>query len=124
MKYRAATVHVLFWFLSAHLSVSFRESDIVRRLPRWSSKLSNFSEKGTQRRDSRATIDTCCGLVNVYQTHHQPSVTSGETCQNIEGSVKPISRTRCMKSGFNGGVRSVSSLIEKQIYQVDDMFGG
>jgi hypothetical protein len=26
----------------------------------------------------------------------------------IEGSVKPNSRTRCMKSGVNGGVRSVN----------------
>jgi hypothetical protein len=36
------------------------------------------------------------------------SATSSETYQKIEDSVKPISGTRCMKSGFNGGVRSVS----------------
>jgi hypothetical protein len=35
----------------------------------------------------------CCGLFNVYRTHHQPSVTSGETYQKIEGSMKPISGT-------------------------------
>jgi hypothetical protein len=44
----------------------------------------------------------------VYRTYHQHSVTSGEACQKIEGVVKPISRTRCMKSDFNGGVQSVS----------------
>jgi hypothetical protein len=33
-----------------------------------------------------------CGFINVYQTHHQPSMTSGKTCQKIEGSVKPISK--------------------------------
>jgi hypothetical protein len=61
------------------------------------------------KRDGHAAVDTCCGLVNMYQTHHQPSVISGETYQKIEGSVKPISGTRCMKSGFNGGVRLVSA---------------
>jgi hypothetical protein len=54
-------------------------------LSKLSSKLSNFLEKGTQRRDSRAAIDTCCVLINVYRTHHQPSVASGETYQKIEG---------------------------------------
>jgi hypothetical protein len=36
-------------------------------------------------------------------------VTSGETCQKIEDSVKLISGTRCMKYSFNGGVQSVSA---------------
>jgi hypothetical protein len=80
----------------------------MQRLIRQSSKLSNFSEKGTQRHDGRTAIDMYYRLINVYRTHHQPSVTSGETCQKIEGSMKPISETRCMKSGFNGGVRLVS----------------
>jgi hypothetical protein len=44
----------------------------------------------------------------VYQIHHQPSVASGETYQKIEDSMKPINGTRCMKSGLNEGVRSVS----------------
>jgi hypothetical protein len=81
----------------------------MRRLSRRSSKLSNFLEKGTQRRDGRATCDTCCGLVSVYQTHQQHSVTLGETYQKIEDSVKLINGTQCMKSVFNGGVRSVSA---------------
>jgi hypothetical protein len=71
--------------------------------------MSNFSEKGTQRCGGHAAIDACCGLVNVYRTHHQPNVTSGETYQKIEGNIKPISGTRCMKSGPNEGVRSVSA---------------
>jgi hypothetical protein len=81
----------------------------MRWLYRRSSKLSNFLEKGTQRHDSRATGDTCCRLINIYRTHHQPSVISGETYQEIEDSVKPISGTQCMKSGFNGGVRLMSA---------------
>jgi hypothetical protein len=81
----------------------------VRRLSRRSSKLSNFLEKGTQRCDCHAIGDTCCGLINVYQTHQQHSVTLGETYQKIEDSMKPINGTRCMKSVFNGGVRSVSA---------------
>jgi hypothetical protein len=81
----------------------------VCRLSRWPSKMHNFLEKGTQRRDSRAVGDTYCRLINVYRTHHQPSATSIETYQKIEDSVKPISGTGCMKSEFNGGVRSVSA---------------
>jgi hypothetical protein len=84
------------------------EPCIVRRLSRRPSKLLNFSEKGTLRRDGHAAIDMCCGLINVYQIHHQPSVASGETYQKIEDSMKPINGTRCMKSGLNEGVRSVS----------------
>jgi hypothetical protein len=45
----------------------------------------------------------------VYRTHHQPIVALGETYQKIEGSVKSISGSRCMKSGLNGGVRSVNA---------------
>jgi hypothetical protein len=96
----------------AHLSASFRELCIVRRLSRRSSKPSNFLEKGTLRCDGRAAIDPCCGLINVYQTHHQPNMTSDETYQKIEGSMKPINRTRCMKYGFN----------DNRNYRVDDMF--
>jgi hypothetical protein len=81
---------------------------IVCRLSKRSSKISNFSKKGTQRHDCCAAIDTCYRLVNVYQTHHQPSAISSETYQKIEGSVKPINETRCMKSDLNGGVRSMS----------------
>jgi hypothetical protein len=81
---------------------------IVHRLSRRSSKVSNFSEKGTQKHDGRAVGDTCYALINVYQTHHQPSVISDETYQKIEDSLNPISGTRCMKVGFNGCVRSVS----------------
>jgi hypothetical protein len=57
---------------------------IMRRLSRRSSKQSNFSEKCTQKCDNRTTIDMCYRLVNVYQIHHQPSVTSSETYQKIE----------------------------------------
>jgi hypothetical protein len=46
-----------------------------------------------QRRDSRAAINTCYELINVYRTHHQPNETSGETYQKIEDSMKPISGT-------------------------------
>jgi hypothetical protein len=81
----------------------------MHRLSRRSSKLSNFSEKDTQRHNGHAAINTCYGLINVYQTHHQPSMTLGETYQKIESSVKLISETQCMKSGFNGDVRLVSA---------------
>jgi hypothetical protein len=80
----------------------------VRQLSKRLSKLPSFLEKGTQRCDDRATDDTCCGLVNGYRTHHQPSVTLGETYQKIEGGAKPINGTRCVKFGFNGGVQPVS----------------
>jgi hypothetical protein len=43
-------------------------------------------------------------IINVYRTHHQPSVTSGETFQKIEDSMKSISETRRMKPEFNGGI--------------------
>jgi hypothetical protein len=79
----------------------------MHQLPRRSSKLSNFLEKGAQRCDSCAAIDTCYRLINVYETHHQPNVTSGETCQKIEDSVKPFGGTRCMKPSFHEGVRSL-----------------
>jgi hypothetical protein len=68
-----------------------------------------FQRKIHRRRDGRATNDTCCRLFNVYGTHHQFSVTSGGTYQKIEDNVKSISGTRCMKSGFNECVRSVSA---------------
>jgi hypothetical protein len=42
-------------------------------------------------------------IINVYQTHHQPSVTSDETFQKKD-SVKSISETRRMKPKFNGGI--------------------
>jgi hypothetical protein len=54
------------------------------RLSRWSSKLSKFLEKGTQRCDDRAVINTCYELINVYGIHHQSSAASGETYQKIE----------------------------------------
>jgi hypothetical protein len=63
-----------------------------------------FQRKVHKRCDGRVANDMCCRLVNLYRTHHQHSVTSGETYQKIEGSMKPISGTRCMKSGFNRGV--------------------
>jgi hypothetical protein len=65
--------------------------------------------RGTQRHNGRAAIDTCCGLVNVHRTHHQPSVTSDETYQKIEDGMKSISETRCMKSGLNECVRSANA---------------
>jgi hypothetical protein len=52
-----------------------------------------FQRKVHRRRGVRAANGMCCGLFNVYRTHHQPSVTSGETYQKIEGSMKPISGT-------------------------------
>jgi hypothetical protein len=56
------------------------------------------------RHDGHAAIDTGYILINVYRAHHnQPSVTSGETYQKIEGSMKPINETRCMESSLNGG---------------------
>jgi hypothetical protein len=36
-----------------------------------------FQRKLHRRRDSCATDNICCRLVNVYRTHHQPSVASG-----------------------------------------------
>jgi hypothetical protein len=48
-------------------------------------------------------------LVIVYLIYHQPSMASGKDYQKIEGSVKPIRGTQCMKSGFNRGVRSVNA---------------
>jgi hypothetical protein len=56
---------------------SLHESCIIRRLSRRPSKQFSFSEKGTQRCDGRKAVDMCHGLVNVYRTHHQPSMTSG-----------------------------------------------
>jgi hypothetical protein len=47
-------------------------------------------------------------LVNVYQTHHQPSTTLGKDYQKIEGSVKPIRGTQCMESGLNECVQSMN----------------
>jgi hypothetical protein len=38
-----------------------------------------FRKKVHKRCDGRATLDTCCRLINVYQTHHQPSVASGRS---------------------------------------------
>jgi hypothetical protein len=38
----------------------------------------SFPEKGVQRRDNLAAIDTCCGLVKVYRTHHQPIAAPGK----------------------------------------------
>jgi hypothetical protein len=37
--------------------------------------------KSTQRRDSHAVFNTCCGLVKVYITHHQPTAASGKARQ-------------------------------------------
>jgi hypothetical protein len=37
---------------------------------------STFQKKVHRRRDGRATVDMCCRLINVYQTHYQPSVAS------------------------------------------------
>jgi hypothetical protein len=59
----------------------------MRQLSRQSSKLSNFSEKGIQRCDGCAAVNTCCGLISVYQTHHQPIVTSSKTYQKMEGGM-------------------------------------
>jgi hypothetical protein len=41
-------------------------------------------KKSTQRRDGRATFDTCCELIKVYRTHHQPIAASGKTHQNTQ----------------------------------------
>jgi hypothetical protein len=56
----------------------------------------------------------------MYRTHHQPSVTSGETYLKIEDSVKSISGIQCMKSGFNGCVRSVS--VDQPVPQLGTKF--
>jgi hypothetical protein len=34
-------------------------------------------KKKVHRDDGHAVIDTCGGLINVYQTHHQPGMASG-----------------------------------------------
>jgi hypothetical protein len=83
----------------------------MSRLSRQISKLSNFSEKGIQRRDGRVAADTCIAdssmciehIINPVQ--HRVKIIRR---LKIEGSVKPIRGTRCMKSSFNGGVRSVN----------------
>jgi hypothetical protein len=101
-----------FRFSLTHSSASFRESRIVHQLSRQSSKLSNFSEKGTQIRDDRAAVDMYCRLINMYRTYHQPSATLGKKVirrLNIEGSVKQIRGTWCIKFGLNEGVRSVNA---------------
>jgi hypothetical protein len=77
------------WKYQESLKRYYNKSVIQRELnigdlSRQSSKLSNFSEKGTQRCDGCASINTCCGLVNVYRAHHQPSAASGKTCQKTE----------------------------------------
>jgi hypothetical protein len=38
---------------------------------------STFQKKVPRDMNDRAVIDTCGGLVNVNQTHHQPDMTSG-----------------------------------------------
>jgi hypothetical protein len=37
--------------------------------------------KSTHRRDSHAVFNTCCGLVKVYITHHQPTAALGKARQ-------------------------------------------
>jgi hypothetical protein len=68
-----------------------------------------FQRKVHRRHDDCVADGMCYRLINMYRTHHQLSVTLGETYQKIEDSMKPISGTRCMKSEFNRGVRSVST---------------
>jgi hypothetical protein len=41
-----------------------------------------------------------CGLINVYRTHHQHSASSGKDYQKIEGIMKSIRESQCMKSGL------------------------
>jgi hypothetical protein len=56
-------------------------------------------------------MDTCIADSSMYVEHiinpvqHWVKITRR---LKIEGSMKPIRRTRCMKSGFNRGVRSVN----------------
>jgi hypothetical protein len=82
------------------------------RLSRRSSKLFNFLEKGTQRRDGRATIDMCivdllmCIKHIINPLQHRLKIIRR---LRIEGSMKPIRKSQCIKSGFNGGVRSVNA---------------
>jgi hypothetical protein len=91
MKHRTATVIGVLLALTHPLECAILR--IVHWLSKRASKLSNFLDKGTPRRDDRVAINMCCRLINVYRTHHQPNVTSGEACQKIEGSVKQISGT-------------------------------
>jgi hypothetical protein len=44
----------------------------------------------------------------VYRIYHQPNESSGKDYQKIEGSMKQIRRTQCIKSGSSRGVPSVS----------------
>jgi hypothetical protein len=37
--------------------------------------------KGTQRCDDRTAFDTCCELIKVCRTYHQPTAASGKACQ-------------------------------------------
>jgi hypothetical protein len=84
----------------------------VRRLSRQSSKLSNFSEKGTHGRDDRAVIDTCIADSSMCIEHIINPVRHWIRLIRrlmIEGSMKPNSGARCMKSYVNRGVRTVNA---------------
>jgi hypothetical protein len=71
-----------------------------------------FRKKGTQRCDGHAAINKCVTdssicikhIINPIQ-HRERLVRKLKT----EGSVKPNSGIRCMKSGLNGVVRSVNA---------------
>jgi hypothetical protein len=78
----------------------------MHQLSRRSIKLSNFLEKCTQRRDDHAAINTCVDssmciehIINLVR--HRVKLIKR---LKIEGSVKPVSETLCMKSGLNGAV--------------------
>jgi hypothetical protein len=83
----------------------------VHWLSKRTSKLSNFSEKGTQRRDDGAAIDICiadssmCIEYIINPVRHRVRLIRR---LKIEGSMKPNNEIRCINSSVNGGVRSVN----------------
>jgi hypothetical protein len=91
--------------------VSLQSLCILRQLSRWSSKLCNFLEKDTQRRDNRVAIDMCIAdssmciehIINPVQ--HRVKIIIG---LKIEDSMKLIRGSLYMKFDFNRGVRLVN----------------
>jgi hypothetical protein len=82
------------------------------QLSKQTTKLSNFSEKDTQRCDDCAAADTCivdssmCIKHIINPVNHRVKIIRR---LKIKGSVKPIRRTRYMKYDLNEGVQSVNA---------------
>jgi hypothetical protein len=63
--------------------------------------MSNFLEKGTQRPNDHTTVVTCIIDSSIWIEH---------IINSVNHRVKIIRRTQCMKSGSNGGIRSMNAI--------------